>query len=177
MRNVSIAIAIVLALVAMSVLTFRFLSPEDTWNCVNGEWVRHGNPSQPQPTTGCGSAVTNAPIEAGNRNMNRSGAQTNTNETTTTPADQASCEAQGGIWGPIGLFPKASCNLPTSDAGKACTDGADCEAKKCLATVDERDPNLKLGMVWEKGACPDYQYVVGCLWTIRQGTLNRVCYD
>ncbi len=28
--------------------------PEDDWICVNNEWVKHGNPSAPIPTTGCG---------------------------------------------------------------------------------------------------------------------------
>lgn len=33
----------------------RFSSGEDTWICVNDEWVRHGNPANPQPETGCGT--------------------------------------------------------------------------------------------------------------------------
>lgn len=32
----------------------RFFSgPEDTWLCQNGEWVKHGQPGAPQPTTAC----------------------------------------------------------------------------------------------------------------------------
>ena len=27
---------------------------ENTWICVENEWVRHGNPSAPKPETGCG---------------------------------------------------------------------------------------------------------------------------
>lgn len=60
-------ILIVLILVAAAVFTIRFLSgPEDTWLCQNGQWVKHGNPSAPQPTTGCGqpgddSSVTPTP--------------------------------------------------------------------------------------------------------------------
>lgn len=34
---------------------FLFLrGNEDTWLCVEGQWVAHGHPSAPQPTTGCG---------------------------------------------------------------------------------------------------------------------------
>lgn len=38
-----------------AVLIFRFLTPEDTWICQNGLWVRHGNPRFPQPTGLCQS--------------------------------------------------------------------------------------------------------------------------
>jgi hypothetical protein len=42
-------IILVLALIAVA----RFWSPEDTWLCQNGVWVKHGNPEQGQPTTVC----------------------------------------------------------------------------------------------------------------------------
>lgn len=29
---------------------------EDNWLCQNGQWVKHGNPSAPAPTTGCGES-------------------------------------------------------------------------------------------------------------------------
>ena len=32
----------------------RFWTPEDTWICKSGEWIRHGNPSVEAPTTLCG---------------------------------------------------------------------------------------------------------------------------
>jgi len=28
--------------------------PEDTWICEDGQWIRHGQPSSPPPTSGCG---------------------------------------------------------------------------------------------------------------------------
>jgi len=31
----------------------RFLSGEDNWICQNGEWIKHGSPSLPMPTTEC----------------------------------------------------------------------------------------------------------------------------
>ena len=36
------------------VLGIRFFSGEDNWICQNGQWIKHGNPSTPAPTTGCG---------------------------------------------------------------------------------------------------------------------------
>ncbi len=48
-------IVIAIFLVAVVVLAVRFLSgPEDDWLCRNGQWVKHGKPSAPQPTTACG---------------------------------------------------------------------------------------------------------------------------
>lgn len=53
--------AIVLTILSVFVLilaifSLRFLlTSEDSWICVNGEWVRHGNPSAPKPEKPCGS--------------------------------------------------------------------------------------------------------------------------
>jgi hypothetical protein len=33
---------------------FTFGGDEDTWICSENVWVKHGNPSVPQPTGGCG---------------------------------------------------------------------------------------------------------------------------
>jgi len=35
------------------VLRFTLGGNEDTWICEEGEWVKHGNPSQPQPVIPC----------------------------------------------------------------------------------------------------------------------------
>ena len=52
-----------LLFVAIAAILVRFGTPEDTWLCKEGEWVAHGNPSTPQPTTGCGTpAPTGAMI-------------------------------------------------------------------------------------------------------------------
>ncbi|MBU1132101.1 hypothetical protein KKC32_02535 [Patescibacteria group bacterium] len=34
-------------------ITVRFVTGEDTWICKNGEWIKHGHPSAPQPETPC----------------------------------------------------------------------------------------------------------------------------
>lgn len=49
------------------------------------------------------------------------------------PATQAACEAAGGTWGRFGLLARELCDLPTGDAGKPCSDHADCESV-CVAT-------------------------------------------
>lgn len=48
------------------------------------------------------------------------------------PSTRAECEAAGGTWGRLGLRPQEVCNLPTPDAGKACTDSKDC-VSACIA--------------------------------------------
>jgi len=52
----SILIAVILlAIAGAALLGIRFLGgDEDTWLCQNGAWVKHGNPSSPMPTSGCG---------------------------------------------------------------------------------------------------------------------------
>ncbi|MBI5149612.1 MAG: hypothetical protein HZA28_02415 [Candidatus Omnitrophica bacterium] len=49
-----------------------------------------------------------------------------------SPQDQPSCEARGGHWGRFGLMAKDQCNLPTSDAGRQCSDHGECESD-CIA--------------------------------------------
>jgi len=52
-RTVIIAFATLLAATAI-VVGVRFLGgDEGTWICINGEWVKHGNPSSPKPTVPC----------------------------------------------------------------------------------------------------------------------------
>ncbi len=52
-RTVIIAFATLLAAAAI-VVGVRFLGgDEGTWTCINGEWVKHGNPSSPKPTVPC----------------------------------------------------------------------------------------------------------------------------
>jgi len=51
-KKIIIAIGIVLAIIIIIVI---LRSPEDNWICSNGQWVKHGNPSAPMPTSGCGN--------------------------------------------------------------------------------------------------------------------------
>lgn len=41
------------------ILSVRFLfgGDEDNWICANGQWIAHGHPSTPKPTTGCGQPI------------------------------------------------------------------------------------------------------------------------
>ena len=46
-----IFIGIVPALIIIALV--RFIAGEDSWMCEDGEWVKHGMPSEPAPTTNC----------------------------------------------------------------------------------------------------------------------------
>jgi len=46
-------IILIVALVVLFFAAARLISPEDTWLCQNGQWVKHGNPSAVAPSTGC----------------------------------------------------------------------------------------------------------------------------
>lgn len=55
-----------LAIGVMSVIT-RLNTPENSWICVNNEWVKHGNPDETKPQGKCGDIVSGTDfIEKGN---------------------------------------------------------------------------------------------------------------
>ncbi|GEM_PF-1819619 len=43
----------VILIVLLSLMVVRFLTLEDAWICVEGEWVRHGNPEVERPIEDC----------------------------------------------------------------------------------------------------------------------------
>lgn len=46
---------IILAVLIMLGILFaiRVISGEDNWVCKNGEWIKHGNPSEDMPSENC----------------------------------------------------------------------------------------------------------------------------
>lgn len=49
-----IVVILIAALIALALVIYlKIATPEDTWLCQNGQWVKHGQPSTPQPTDGC----------------------------------------------------------------------------------------------------------------------------
>lgn len=61
MKKIIIITIIILGALAAGVLGLRLLSGEDSWICTNGEWVKHGAPSAPKPTTACPGATVGYP--------------------------------------------------------------------------------------------------------------------
>jgi hypothetical protein len=98
--------------------------------------------------------------------------------TTVAPEDEAACEALGGKWGRIGLAPKESCNLPTTDGGKTCRDWSDCESA-CIAnlTVEQFDQARHGALIEATGACAEWMTVVGCQPFLEDGVVRVICID
>lgn len=46
-------ILFILIAVILFIIGARFGSGEDSWMCSDGQWVKHGNPSLPMPTSEC----------------------------------------------------------------------------------------------------------------------------
>lgn len=44
---------VALLVIVSALIVVRFLTPEDTWICVEGEWIRHGNPEIERPIEDC----------------------------------------------------------------------------------------------------------------------------
>lgn len=50
LSTILVVIVVIMGLVGVLLL---LRGQEDTWLCQNGQWVKHGNPARPQPTTPC----------------------------------------------------------------------------------------------------------------------------
>jgi len=98
--------------------------------------------------------------------------------TTSTPTDKESCEALGGRWGRIGLSLEEQCNLPTSDAGKECSDSDECEGS-CIAELSEEDWEKAIyGVVYTKGKCTAWIITIGCHPFVEDGKVEGIlCVD
>ena len=86
------------------------------------------------------------------------------------------CRACRGDWAVHGLAPEPSCDCRTVDAGKRCTDGADCQGM-CVASPEDPEgevvkdgPNPRGYFV---GKCSAFKTVWGCNRIIQRGTRAR----
>jgi hypothetical protein len=88
------------------------------------------------------------------------------------PSTRAECEAAGGIWGRFGIRQQELCNLPTPDAGKACTDARDCTSA-CVA------PDSAAVGSRAQGTCHGRTLLLGtCLKHVREGIVGPpLCAD
>jgi len=53
-KPIKILLFILMIIFIAFAIRFLFGGSEDDWICVDGEWVKHGVPYAPKPTTGCG---------------------------------------------------------------------------------------------------------------------------
>jgi hypothetical protein len=90
------------------------------------------------------------------------------------PESKEACNACGGLWGTQGIAEVESCICRTSDGGRECRDGAECDGV-CL--VDDRaqfeavntDPALGSFV----GRCSDYDTLFGCYRILPVGSSER----
>lgn len=96
------------------------------------------------------------------------------------PKDKATCEAQGGRWGKIGLAPIEQCNLPTPDAGKVCSDSRDCTGM-CIAELSKEDYDRvwrDKAVIQTMGKCAPWRITVGCVPQVTNGKVQGIiCID
>jgi hypothetical protein len=83
------------------------------------------------------------------------------------------CEKNKGDWGRAGLFPREFCRMPTSDFGKKCIAGFQCQTGMCVAKFEFRNnPVLAVGQ------CPKYVQIFGCTQEVHFGFTSRgICRD
>jgi len=96
------------------------------------------------------------------------------------PQDKEACEAQSGEWGRFGLTIKEQCNLPTSDAGKTCSNQNECEGA-CIVELSEEDQDriTKQNEVIEtNGKCTTWLLTYGCDAYVKDGKVEEIiCAD
>jgi len=52
-RSKLVIFGLILVGIIFIMLCLKALSNEDDWICQDGQWVEHGHPSAPKPTTPC----------------------------------------------------------------------------------------------------------------------------
>lgn len=57
-KTIPIALALIFLAIVLFLFRIIFGGPEDGWVCVDNQWTKHGNPSVPAPTSGCGAATS-----------------------------------------------------------------------------------------------------------------------
>ncbi|MDR3643095.1 MAG: hypothetical protein P4L74_05740 [Candidatus Doudnabacteria bacterium] len=106
MNKKYLLILVLIIVVIGTLFIAKIISPEDTWLCQNGQWIKHGNPSAPMPETGCGGAqskpVAEQMADMLNQKFNRP-ANTITTQLITDTGEFAKgsfneANAGGGLW-------------------------------------------------------------------------------
>lgn len=82
--------------------------------------------------------------------------------------EESLCVERGGEWkAHCGLIGDC-CNYKTSDFGKACTDGDQCEGD-CISNFDDTNATA--------GTCSEWKTTFGCFNIIEDGSFSAICVD
>jgi len=141
------------------------------WIAVNKNWFNKEREKKCLSIQECGPAPL-CPVKIINDNY-RAQCINNICKKVSTVINKESCEQSGGKWGVWRDTPDAveECNLPTSDAGKECSDSSVCES---YCQVEE---GAKVGSQ-AKGRCYAWEKTLtGCMQEIKQGIAQTEwCY-
>ena len=126
------------------------------WQCNGTQWVAVGEPAHALPLRQCGGTPSGEPL-----------------------LTEELCEAGGGTWGPIGLFPEPVCTQRTADAGMICADINECMAS-CDANLSSEQYQSMLDgeVVMTTGLCSGATPLIGCHAMIHAGRVDGIlCID
>lgn len=101
MRKITTTFGLICLGIGLFWFATRLISPEDTWLCVNGQWVKHGRPKDPPPASGC-ELQSSPAATLGEETASPSADQSQPQATPTGLANPAAvnCLAVGGDWQP-----------------------------------------------------------------------------
>ena len=100
------------------------------------------------------------------------------------PQTEQACNVAGGQWTSIGFgsLERMICDIPTTDAGKICTDWDQCQGT-CLAD-NQGTPPYKSYRYREsnnskdnKGHCTERKTIFGCYNYLENSQIQSVCVD
>lgn len=91
--------------------------------------------------------------------------------------ERQACLADGGHVTIMWLLGGEGCVRPMPDAGKACTDGSQCQGRSCV--LDERRPGFKPPRPDARvtGICAATDFPFGCAWRVHNGSISGMCMD
>ncbi|MBU0762373.1 MAG: hypothetical protein KKD39_05055, partial [Candidatus Altiarchaeota archaeon] len=78
------------------------------------------------------------------------------------PKNKIDCEALGGRWGRMGLYPEEICNLKTKDGGRICMDSSECEGICIAELTPEERKKAQNSKIKATGKCSEYMKKAGC---------------
>ena len=91
--------------------------------------------------------------------------------TQTAQSEEATCATRGGSMQPVGRMQRPTCVVPYADAGKTCSDKADCQGA-CIA-----EGNLEAQGA-TTGQCQKTTVQFGCFAKIENGkATGAICID
>lgn len=91
-------------------------------------------------------------------------------------AAAAICADQGGHLERVGKLQALRCIITYADAGKACTDGAQCLGKRCMGDFEDATAAAP-ATATATGTCTATNNPFGCQTIVEAGVARTICVD